>query len=145
MQADLLLRPARADEFEYVFALHKEGLGRYIARAWGWDEDFQRQGLRREFDAGQFEIAESRGGAAGMISATSHPDHLYLHHIIVVPERRGRGIGTALMRIVLDRAAAARLPLRLSVFHANPARSLYARLGFRRIRSDEHRQWLEAP
>ena len=145
MQAELLLRPARADEFEYVFALHTEGLGGYIARAWGWDEDFQRQGLRREFDAGQFEIVESGGGAAGMISTTAHPDHLYLHHIIVAAERRGRGLGTALMRIVLDRGAARRLPLRLSVFHENPARRLYARLGFRVIRADEHRAWLEAP
>ena len=145
MTEEIALRPARAGEFEYVFALHKEGLGGYIRRAWGWDEDFQRQGLRREFDAGQFEIAEGGGRAVGMISTTVHPDHLYLHHIIVAAEHRRRGIGTTLMRVVLERAAARRLPLRLSVFHENPARALYARLGFRLIHADEHRQWLEAP
>ena len=54
--AELILRPARADEFEYVFALHKEGLGGYIESAWGWDEAGQRRDLRAGFDAGNFEV-----------------------------------------------------------------------------------------
>jgi ribosomal protein S18 acetylase RimI-like enzyme len=108
MTAKLALRPARADEFDYVFALHKEGLEAYIRRAWGWDEAAQRRDLRVRFDAGTFEIAEEREGSAcaavGMVALSAHADHLYLHHLIVAPDARGRGIGTALMRMVMARA-----------------------------------------
>jgi ribosomal protein S18 acetylase RimI-like enzyme len=143
MTEDLVLRPARADEFEYVFALHKEGLGGYIESAWGWDEAGQRRDLRAGFDAGNFEVAVRGGRPVGMISLSTQADHLYLNDIIVAPDRRGGGIGTALMRMVLARARERGVALRLSVFHTNPARALYQRLGFRITAEDEHRAWME--
>ena len=49
----------------------------------------------------------------------------------LLPEHRGRGIGGALMRDVLDEAARARTsPVRLYVEQFNPAFRLYQRLGF---------------
>lgn len=56
--------------------------------------------------------------------------HWYLYGIGVVPERRGRGLGTALLRPVLELADGDRLPCYLET--ANPATlPLYERLGFR--------------
>ena len=50
----------------------------------------------------------------------------------VVPEERGRGIGTALLRRLLELAGEGGFQqLSLSVEHDNPARRLYQRLGFR--------------
>ncbi|MFO0909466.1 MAG: GNAT family N-acetyltransferase [Isosphaeraceae bacterium] len=50
--------------------------------------------------------------------------------IVILPEHRGRGIGTAALRHVLSEAAAAGRPVHLSVRHGNPALRLYERLGF---------------
>ena len=49
---------------------------------------------------------------------------------VIVPSAQGRGLGTALVRLVLDEAAGRGLPVRLSVLANNPARGLYERLGF---------------
>lgn len=55
-------------------------------------------------------------------------------HIVdqaVVPAMRNRGIGTAVMRALMDEAARAGLPVRLKVASSNdPSMQLYLRLGF---------------
>jgi ribosomal protein S18 acetylase RimI-like enzyme len=51
--------------------------------------------------------------------------------VAVEPHARGRGVGTALLRALIDRAEAAGFPaLSLSVEEDNPAIRLYERLGF---------------
>jgi ribosomal protein S18 acetylase RimI-like enzyme len=59
----------------------------------------------------------------------------------VLTEHRGRGIGTAALRMLLGEAARAGKPVRLHVERTNPARHLYERLGFRWI-ADEGIHWL---
>ncbi len=50
--------------------------------------------------------------------------------IAVVPTRRGEGIGTELLRRLLDEAAKRHARVSLSVASHNPARTLYEREGF---------------
>ena len=53
--------------------------------------------------------------------------------ITFLPGHRGRGYGTALLQDLIDEAAAARRAVSIYVEKHNPARRLYARLGFRQI------------
>ena len=56
----------------------------------------------------------------------------------VRPEARGRGVGTALLRELIQRARLERLPaLSLSVEEDNPAVRLYERLGFVPVGRDD--------
>ena len=50
--------------------------------------------------------------------------------ISLMPDFRGRGIGSTLLRRFLAEATVAGVPVGLSVDAANPARHLYERLGF---------------
>jgi ribosomal protein S18 acetylase RimI-like enzyme len=50
--------------------------------------------------------------------------------IAFLPEYRGRGLGEALLRDLLDEAAAAGKPVSIHVEKLNPAMRLYRRLGF---------------
>jgi ribosomal protein S18 acetylase RimI-like enzyme len=50
--------------------------------------------------------------------------------IALVPAQRRRGLGTALLRDVMDEARAAGKPLTIHVEKFNPAQLLYRRLGF---------------
>jgi len=54
--------------------------------------------------------------------------------IAFLPEHRGKGLGTALMRDLLDEASAAGKPMTIYVEKFNPAHRLYDRLGFAIIR-----------
>lgn len=62
------------------------------------------------------------------------PDEFYLDTLAVLPEYRGRGIASDLLRASIDRAAACGKPAGLLVDKINPlARRLYERVGFRKV------------
>jgi ribosomal protein S18 acetylase RimI-like enzyme len=53
--------------------------------------------------------------------------------VALLPEHRGQGLGTALLRDLRDEAAAAGKPVSIHVETFNPAYGLYRRLGFEKI------------
>ena len=62
--------------------------------------------------------------------------------IAVESEHRGHGIGTALLRNLIDQAVNQGIPkLSLSVDRQNPAAKLYAKLGFERIDDEDREDW----
>lgn len=56
--------------------------------------------------------------------------------IALLPAHRSAGIGTHLIEELLLEATAARKPVRLNVWHSNPARNLYQRMGFSPVNDD---------
>lgn len=58
-------------------------------------------------------------------------DAVRLMDILLLPECRGQGLGTALIAALLEQAAAAGREVSLQVEKGNPAAGLYRRLGFR--------------
>jgi ribosomal protein S18 acetylase RimI-like enzyme len=60
-------------------------------------------------------------------------DEHRLIDIALLPEHRGLGYGTALLRDLIDEAAAAGRALSIHVEKNNPAMALYRRLGFRQV------------
>jgi ribosomal protein S18 acetylase RimI-like enzyme len=101
----------------------------------------QRQEFFRRFPGSQLEIVCLGGKPVGRLWVWRAEGAIHLVDLIVAPERRGRGIGTALIRGLL----AAGGPVRLSVAVANaPARRLYERLGFRVTQRGETHLHLEA-
>ncbi|MGH7748286.1 MAG: GNAT family N-acetyltransferase [Candidatus Dormibacteria bacterium] len=77
------------------------------------------------------------GRPAGRLRVACDGDAILLLDIALLPEHRGRGTGTALIRGLQERALTAGLPLRLHVARTNPATSLYLRLGFRSEGGDD--------
>jgi ribosomal protein S18 acetylase RimI-like enzyme len=76
-------------------------------------------------------IVTRDGAPIGRIMLDWSPgDHSYGVDIAVLPEVMGQGVGSAILRAWLATADAAGLPCRFNVFSSNPARDIYARLGF---------------
>lgn len=91
----------------------------------------QTTSYRAQFPAAQFDIIELDGRPIGRIIVDRNNARLLIVDQAIVPELRNREIGTALMRSVMDAAAAAILPVRLHVASDNdPSLRLYLRLGF---------------
>lgn len=96
-------------------------------------QQFQAQTVSylHEFPNARFDIVELDGDPIGRIVVDTRADVVHLVDQAIVPEQRNRGIGTAIMRDLMDRAATAGLPVQLEVAHANdPCIGLYQRLGF---------------
>jgi GNAT superfamily N-acetyltransferase len=64
-------------------------------------------------------------------------DYDFLARIEILPGYQNQGIGTAIMKALIQRAKNNTSPIMLRVFKINPARNLYHRLGFQLIRQDE--------
>jgi ribosomal protein S18 acetylase RimI-like enzyme len=73
-----------------------------------------------------------RGGEdVGRLYIQRWPSQHRIIDIAFLPEHRGKGLGSALLRDLLDEAAAAGKDVSIHVEKNNPAMGLYRRLGFR--------------
>jgi ribosomal protein S18 acetylase RimI-like enzyme len=104
----------------------------------------RRQLNRAKFPEAVSFVVAADGADAGWAVVTTMPHEIQLVEIMILPELRGKGIGTAAIRQVLATAAAAGKPVRLNVNVTNHAAiGLYQRLGFRRIEGDEVQHVME--
>lgn len=88
------------------------------------------------FPRARFDIIELAHEKIGRIVVNRPGDMLHIVDQAIVPRLRNRGVGTAIMRALMDEAALGSLPVRLKVADANdPSLRLYLRLGFVPIES----------
>lgn len=109
-----------------------------------WPDEQKTTFLRQQFGAqtihykthyagADYSIILYDGTPAGRLYLHQKPDDLRIMEILLAPEYRGSGIGTTLLREILDRAAASGHSVSIHVEQENPALRLYERLGFRQI------------
>lgn len=91
----------------------------------------QAMSYKSQYPGAEHRLILMEGRPSGRILVDRSGERLHLVDIALLPEARGRGIGTALLHALQAEAGVAGLPVRLSVYEANPARRLYERLGFR--------------
>jgi GNAT superfamily N-acetyltransferase len=102
----------------------------------------RRRTARQMYPEGDSRIILVDGAPAGWVFTAELEDAIWLAEILVLPELRGRGVGSAVLRDVI--AAAADRPVRLNVSRFNSgAMRLYERMGFRRVGGDEAQHVME--
>jgi GNAT superfamily N-acetyltransferase len=136
----LTLRPTVEADRELLFEIYASTRAEEVAPL-PWDETAKHAFLAQQFDAQDTYYKQHRPDAAyDVIVVDGHPaGRLYVHRgadqilvmdIALLPAFRNRGLGTGLLRGLMDEAAAAGMPLVVHVEQFNPARALYQRLGF---------------
>jgi ribosomal protein S18 acetylase RimI-like enzyme len=138
------LRPARDDDRGLLFEVYASTRTEELA-AVPWSDEQKRVFLQQQFDAqdadyrsrrqdAQFFVIEVDGAPAGRLYRSyldeDPPRELRIMDIALLPDFRGRGIGSSLLDDLMAEADAAGLVLSLHVEKWNPARRLYDRLGF---------------
>jgi ribosomal protein S18 acetylase RimI-like enzyme len=123
-----LYASTRAEELAAV-AWRKEQKDAFL------DDQFQAQHryYHQQFGQAAFLVVEQQGRPIGRVYLDRRADELRLVDIALMPESRGQGIGTTLLREVLEECRERGLPTRIHVEKNNPAMSLYRRLGFESI------------
>ena len=97
----------------------------------------QTQGYRAAYPDARLEIIEIDGAPAGRLATHRDATALHLVDIALTPDRRGRGVGEAILRALMAEAAALAVPLTLHVARDNlAAQRLYHRLGFAAVSAD---------
>ena len=126
------LRRATEDDRTLLYEMNRVTMRSYVEAVWGWDETFQLKFFDEHFRLdGTRQIIEVDGRAVGMIEVVERPEDFLLVSIRVLPDWQDQGIGTSVIRSVIDRATAAKKPVALKVLKMNVrAQELYRRLGF---------------
>jgi ribosomal protein S18 acetylase RimI-like enzyme len=132
---------------DFLFRLYADTRREEIS-SFGWPSAQQEVFLRMQFNAQQswygmaYPEAEHQlilvdGQPAGRILIFREAGANRLVDIALLSGFRGQGMGTQLLRDLIDNSARAGVPVRLQVLKSNPARRLYQRLGFIETGEDE--------
>jgi ribosomal protein S18 acetylase RimI-like enzyme len=137
------LRPATEADYDFMRRLYASTREAEMTH-FPFDETQKRAFLDQQF-AAQFahygihyptcerNIIEHDATPVGRLWIDEWRDQIRLVDIALMPECRGLGIGSTLLRQVMDRGAAAGKPVTIHVEGFNPALSLYQRLGFEHV------------
>jgi len=93
----------------------------------------QHQHYQTHYHDAQFYVVEREAIPIGRLYLHWRKDELRIVDIALLPESRGHGLGTAMLRTLMTRAASLGKSVSIHVEQMNPAMRLYLRLGFRRI------------
>lgn len=109
-----------------------------------WDDAQKDAFLRMQFSAqdrwyhdqmpdASYQVVLVDGQPAGRLYVDRRADEIRVVDIALLPEHRGNGLGTALMRALLAEADATAKRVTIHVERFNRARRLYERLGFAEV------------
>jgi GNAT superfamily N-acetyltransferase len=130
--ADWELRPAALADVETVCELRAVVMRPDLERLGRYDEQRVRQRLRDGFVPAHTWVIEVGGAFAGCVALRPAEDAHWLEHFYLAPRLQGSGIGSAVLRGLLERCDRDGVPfVRLNVLQGSPARRLYERHGFR--------------
>ena len=136
----IALRPVGPDDGTLLLEVYASTRAEEMALA-GWDEaqkdafvrmqfEAQRSWYEQQYPDASFDVVVVDGEPAGRLYVDRRGDAIDIVDIALLREFRGRGIGSGLLRQLLDEAAGAGKVASIHVERFNRARRLYDRLGF---------------
>lgn len=143
MRETVTYRPEREDDRPFLFALYASTRAEEMQMV-PWTDEMKLQFLQmqfhaqtvyyaEEYDACQRLVIEQNGKPIGRLYLDRTPEDFCIVDIALMPEARGQGLGTILLKEILDEAASKGAVVSIHVENFNPARHLYDRLGFQHV------------
>jgi ribosomal protein S18 acetylase RimI-like enzyme len=142
-EAGLSFRPITDADLPFLYDVYASTRTEELAPV-PWSEAQKAAFLTMQFRAQHADYQQNYAGSDRLVAM--HGDRpagrLYVERgkrahavidIALLPEHRGQGFGSAIMRDLMDEAACAGKPLSIHVEKFNPALRLYRRLGFRTV------------
>lgn len=141
------LRPITPEDASFLAGLYASTRTEELAQT-NWSEEQKAMFCRMQFaaqtadyqknyPAASFQIIERGGVAAGRLLVMRSDDAVHVIDIALLPEHRGAGIGTKLLKELQAEARTAGKKVSIYVERFNPARRLYDRLGFKQVEEKE--------
>jgi GNAT superfamily N-acetyltransferase len=124
----LLYHDARAEEMTH-FPFDAEQKIAFL----DWQFSLQHTHYQQHYPGCEWNVIEQDGRPVGRLIVDRWRDQIRIVDIALLSECRGAGIGTKLLRDILDEGRASGLPVTIHVEAMNPAMRLYQRLGFVQI------------
>jgi len=142
--AKLSLHPVTPADEEFLLSVYASTRAAELAQAeWQpgqreaflkWQFEMQHQQYEARFPAAEYKLIDIDNHPAGRFWVGENETEIRLLDIALLPEFQNRGVGTLLLRELIDEARRSQKPLRHMVFMLNSdAHRFYERLGFKMI------------
>ena len=143
MTPPISLRSVTVDDTEFLAAVYADTRMDELAMT-DWSPEQKDQFCRMQFEAqdshyrqhyltAEYFIIETTQSPVGRLYLDRWAREIRIMDIAILPEHRGTGIGTQLLRELQDDAARCGKSLSIHVERMNPALALYQRIGFQMI------------
>src|SRR5256714_13215298 len=153
--AKLSLHPVTPADEEFLLSVYASTRAEELGQAeWQpgqreaflkWQFEMQHQQYEARFPAAEYKVIEVDNQPAGRFWVGENETEIRLLDIALLPEFQNRGVGTLLLRELIDEAGRSQKPLRHMVFMLNSdAHRFYERLGFEMIEdlgAYRHMEW----
>jgi len=125
-------RKITENDYEFIYVLKKNAYKIYVESNWGaWIEEDQRKYYKNFFETykDKIYIIQIDGKDIGFYNDDILENGNYeVGNICIIPEYQGKGIGTQVMKDVLEKYKD--YDIEIQYFKQNPVGKLYERLGF---------------
>jgi ribosomal protein S18 acetylase RimI-like enzyme len=140
LPSGISLRPVSSSDRDFLLQVYASTREEEL-RLVDWSADQKAAFVRMQFEAqdayyrehyhpATFDVIEIDGEPVGRLYVARWEDEIRIIDIALLPEHRGRGIGTRLLEELLAEGAETGKRVSVHVELNNPARTLYERLGF---------------
>ena len=137
------LRPITPEDDSFLAGLYASTRAEELAVT-GWSDEDKAVFCRGQFDAqtahyvekypgALLQVIERAGEPVGRLYVARWEHEIRIMDIALLPEHRGSGIGTQLLRELQEEARSAGKCVSIHVERFNPALRLYERLGFKMV------------
>ena len=138
----IVLAPAEEADFEFAFGAKRQALGPYVQARWGWDDSFQRELHQKRWVERPWSIIVHADQKVGTVSIVQATTHIQFGEFYLLPQFQREGIGTEVLRSVMQHADTDGLPIKLEHLKWNPVGSLYKRHGFAVVAENDSHYFL---
>lgn len=138
----ILLRPGSASDFSVAAVIYFRAMGETLQRTVGSNPEDQAALLLALWDLGGIRIIVAAGREIGWIQVARAEAAVFVRHFCIDPDYQRLGIGSQVLRHVIDEAWASGEAVTLGVVKGSPARRFYERLGFRATHADLHHHYM---
>ena len=142
-QTNLALRPITPEDEAFLCRLYASTRQEEMKQS-GWPQQqideflaFQHKAQHtfymENFAGSAFDIIMEGDTPIGRLYVDRRPGEIRIVDIALLPEHRGKGVGSRYLKQLMTEAGSQNKPVRIHVEMNNPALSLYKRLGFQHI------------
>ena len=127
----IIVRPISEADFKFIYEVTKVTMQTYVEQTWGsWIDEEQRTRTYNSTNLLTHQIIQLNSQDIGCLAVERSPSHIQLTKLYILPNFQRCGIGSYLIKQLIDEAKILQIPLRLRVLAVNPAINLYKREGF---------------
>ena len=129
--------PIGEADFEPLLALRIDVMREHLERVFRYSPERARQVFRAAFDEPGLRLILVGGETAGCVGFRTGESELKIDSFYLARRFHNRGLGAAILKVLLTEADTLGLPVRLEVLHGSPADRFYMRHGFVKVQADD--------